>query len=122
MRNFTYYIIIMMEKVVKLLQEIMNQIVAAEEQAQSIRSGALAESKAAQAEAARQGRLLVENARKRGTETARSLLEEAEADARLIAQNAQAKAAEKADALRERNEKSVDSAARFVMERIVNSV
>lgn len=105
-----------------ILQEIMQKIVDAEQQALSMRSDAQQASKNAQAEALRQGKELIERARHEAAEEARKVVAAAEAQAAALQKEAAAKAQEKAALLKEQGQKKAQAAARFVMERIVDSV
>ena len=73
-------------------------------------------------EALRQGKELLEHARKAGNEEAAKLISQAEAEAQALLAKSEQQAAEKARRLRGDSEEKMRAAARFVMERIVDSV
>lgn len=104
------------------MQEVMNKIVDAEQKALSMRNAALNEAKLAQAEAVRQGKDLLDKARKSGLESAKQVLDDAQAQSQALLKDAAEQAVRKADALKKENQEKIRAASRFVMERIVDSV
>lgn len=100
----------------------MQKIVDAEQQALSMRSDAQQAAKNTQAEALRQGKELIEKARHEAAEQARKVIASAETQAEALQKEAAAGALKKAEQLGSQNKDRVQSAARFVMERIVDSV
>lgn len=104
------------------MQEVMNKIVDAEQKAQEIHSNALNEAKLSQADAVRQGKELIDKARKESGEQAKDILAQAQQDVRAILDKADRDAAGKAAQLIADSRQKVLDAARFVTERIVNSV
>lgn len=104
------------------MQEIISKITNVEQEAVKVRTDAQSSTKAAGMDAARQGREIVESAKKRSVESARTMLSEAADRAQTILAQAHTDADQKAEALSAAANAKISEASRFVMERIIEGV
>lgn len=104
------------------MQEVMNRILETEQKAHQTRTEAQNNAKSAQLEAARQGKDLLDKARKNAGERARNLISDANADAEAALAAADQRAKEKAEQLKSECADKIRKASEFVVERIVDGV